>query len=73
MGYKLKLEKLMFERRINTKQLSELADIRWNTVNDMVNNKSKHWSIENLNKIMIALSLEDISELIEYVAEPPQE
>ncbi|WP_438497211.1 helix-turn-helix domain-containing protein [Paenibacillus sp. IHBB 3054] len=73
MGFKLKLEKVMYDKRINTKQLSELTDIRWNTVKDMVKNESKHWSVENLNRIMAALELKDISELIEYVEEPPQE
>jgi DNA-binding Xre family transcriptional regulator len=70
MGYRLKLEKLMYDKRINAKQLSELTGIRWNTVNDMAKNESKHWSVENLNKIMVALELSDLSELIEYVKEP---
>ncbi|WP_342480000.1 helix-turn-helix transcriptional regulator [Paenibacillus sp. FSL L8-0340] len=73
MGFKLKLEKVMYDKRINTKQLGELTGIRWNTVNDMVKNESKHWSVENLNRIMAALELKDISELIEYVEEPSQE
>jgi putative transcriptional regulator len=73
MGYRLKLEKLMYDKRINAKQLSELTGIRWNTVNDMAKNESKHWSVENLNKIMVALELSDLSELIEYVKEPPRE
>jgi len=39
----------------------------------MEKNRSKAWSPENLNKIMVALELDRIEELIEYVEEPPQE
>ncbi|PZT57726.1 hypothetical protein DN757_00445 [Paenibacillus silvae] len=35
----------------------------------MAENKSKAWSPENLNKIMMALELTDISQLIEYKKE----
>ncbi|MFB9327014.1 helix-turn-helix domain-containing protein [Paenibacillus aurantiacus] len=62
----LKLAQLMEARRINTKQLSEMTGIRWNTVDDLVKNKAKHWSPENLEKIMVALDVEDVSELIGY-------
>lgn len=67
---RLNLEHLMHQKRLNTRQLSEMTGIRWNTVDDMVKNKARHWSPENLDKIMVALEIEDISELIEYVKEP---
>lgn len=35
----------------------------------MAANKSKAWSPENLNKIMEALELDDIGQLIEYKKE----
>ncbi|WP_135553178.1 helix-turn-helix domain-containing protein [Paenibacillus cymbidii] len=44
-----------------------MTGIRYPTVLDMENNVSKAWSPENLNKIMAALELRDIGELIEYV------
>lgn len=66
---KLKLSELIEERDLNTRQLSKLTGIRWNTIADMAENKSKAWSPENLDKIMVALELDDISQLIEYYKE----
>ncbi|SFE11714.1 putative transcriptional regulator [Paenibacillus algorifonticola] len=66
--FKLKLDKVMAERGLNAKQVSELTGIRWNTVKDMEKNVAKHWSLENLEKIMVALELKDANELIEYEA-----
>lgn len=62
----LKLSEHMEEKRINARQLSVMTGIRWNTIDDMAKNKAKHWSPENLEKVMIALELEDITDLIEY-------
>lgn len=67
----LKLESIMTKKRVNTRQLSEMTGIRWNTIDDMAKNKAKHWSSENLNKIMVALELDDIGQLIEYKKEQP--
>ncbi|MDU7473637.1 MAG: helix-turn-helix transcriptional regulator [Paenibacillus macerans] len=66
---RLKLDKLLFDRRLNANQLSKLTGIRYPTILDMEANKSKAWSPENLNKIMIALDLDSVEELIEYVKE----
>ncbi|MNW34046.1 hypothetical protein D3C74_110150 [compost metagenome] len=63
----LKLEKILYDRHMNPNQLAKLTDIRYPTILDMVANKSKAWSPENLNKIMVALELNDPAELIEYV------
>lgn len=70
---RLRLREIMFEKRWNTRQLSEATGIRWNSVDDMVENRSKRWTVENLEKIMEVLAIEDISELIEYVKESPSE
>jgi|GEM_PF-1639137 len=70
--FRLKLEQLMLEKRYNTRQLSEATGIRWNTIDDMVKNKSKAWNVENLNKIAEVLNLTSAEELIEYVKEPTQ-
>ncbi|SEB27994.1 helix-turn-helix transcriptional regulator [Paenibacillus sp. 276b] len=66
---KLKLAELIDERGLNTRQLSKKTGIRWNTIADMAENKSKAWSPDNLNKIMEALELNDISQLINYEKE----
>ncbi|MCZ1265400.1 helix-turn-helix domain-containing protein [Paenibacillus tundrae] len=66
---KLKLAELIDERGLNTRQLSKMTGIRWNTIADMAENKSKAWSPDNLHKIMVALEIDHISQLIEYVKE----
>ncbi|WP_309120999.1 helix-turn-helix transcriptional regulator [Paenibacillus sp.] len=62
----LKLDQAMAMKGVNTRQLSEMTGIRWNTVDDMAKNKAKHWSPENLEKVMQALEIEDVADLIEY-------
>jgi len=66
---RLRLAEIMAERGLNPRQVSTMTGIRWNTVSDMAENKSKAWSPENLNKIMVALDLHDISQLIAYEKE----
>lgn len=66
---KLKLDRIMFDKKYNTKQLSEEIGVRWNTVDDLVKNRAKNWSPETLNKIMEVFGIEDINELIEYEKE----
>ncbi len=67
---RLKLDKLLFERRMSANQLSKMTGIRYPTVLDMEKNESRAWSPENLNKIMAALELRDVTELIEYIEDP---
>ncbi|MNP22495.1 hypothetical protein D3C76_1151680 [compost metagenome] len=66
---RLKLEECMNEKGINTRQLSTMTGIRWNTIDDMVKNKAKHWSPENLDRVYRALELKSLFDLIEYVEE----
>ncbi len=63
---KLRLDELLFEKRMNANQLSEMTGIRYATIDDMKKNKAKQWSVENLNKIMQALELQSVHELFEY-------
>ncbi len=63
---RLKLDELMEKKRYNARQLSEKTGIRWNTIDDMAKNLSKHWSPKNLEKIMEVLEIERIEDLIEY-------
>ncbi|MGG3278846.1 helix-turn-helix domain-containing protein [Paenibacillus solani] len=71
--FKLKLDKILFEKRMNANQLSELTGIRYPTILDMVKNKSKAWSPDNLDKVYKALELTSVTELIEYVNEEATE
>ncbi|RUS48387.1 helix-turn-helix transcriptional regulator [Cohnella sp. AR92] len=66
---RLKLCAVMGTKGLNARQLSEATGIRWNTIDDMMKNKSKAWSVENLNKIAKELGITDASELIEYKEE----
>lgn len=70
---RLKLDKLLYEKRMNMNQLSEMTGIRFPTISDMTKNRAKMWSRENLNKIMAALGLKSIDELIEYVPDEVNE
>lgn len=69
---KLKLNECMDKKGINTRQLSAMTGIRWNTINDMAKNKAKHWSPESLDKVYKALELESLLDLIEYDDEKKQ-
>lgn len=69
--FKLRLGQVMDEKRWNARQLSEATGIRWNTIDDMAKNKSKAWSVENLNKIAEVLEIKNVHELIEYVEDGP--
>lgn len=64
---RLKLGNIMYDRRLDAVKVADMSGVRYGTVLDMQNNKSKHWSPENLNRIMIALELKNVSDLIEYV------
>lgn len=66
---RMKLDKLLYDRHMNANQLSKLTGIRYPTVLDMCENKSKAWSPDNLDRVMKALELKDVGELIEYVEE----
>ncbi|WP_339295939.1 helix-turn-helix transcriptional regulator [Paenibacillus sp. FSL W7-1279] len=71
--FKLKLDRVLFEKRMNANQLSELTGIRYPTILDMVKNKSKAWSPDNLDKVYKALELTSVADLIEYVDEEATE
>ncbi len=66
---KLRLREIMFEKRWNAKQLSEATGIRWNSIDDMMENRSKRWSVENLEKVMEVLGIERVEDLIVYEKE----
>ncbi|MNV17407.1 hypothetical protein D3C71_1081950 [compost metagenome] len=65
--FRLKLEQILYDKRLNANQLSEMTGIRYPTISDMVKNKSKAWSPSNLEKVYRALELTCVDDLIEYV------
>jgi putative transcriptional regulator len=66
---RLKLDEILYDKRVTVNQLSKLTGIRWNTINDLAGNTARHWSPENLEKIMEALGIERIEDMIEYKKE----
>lgn len=68
---RLKLKEIMFKKDINARQLSTATGIRWNSIDDLMENRTKRWPVENLEKIMEVLEIESIEDLIENVQEPP--
>ncbi|WP_179292191.1 helix-turn-helix domain-containing protein [Paenibacillus campinasensis] len=70
---KFKLDEVMFRKGFSPTDLSEATGIRWNSIDDMMKNRVKRVSIKNIEKIMEALELEEISQLIEYKKDPTSE
>ncbi|EJW14468.1 helix-turn-helix transcriptional regulator [Paenibacillus alvei] len=70
---RLIIDKKLKELGWSNYKLHQLTGIRPNTINDLVDNKAKAWSPENLTKIYKALNLESIDDLLEYVEEEPKE
>jgi DNA-binding Xre family transcriptional regulator len=65
---RLKIDKILESRpEWSMYKLHIATGIRPNTVSDMVNNKAKQWSPENLDKIYKALELNSVDDLVEYV------
>lgn len=48
----------------------EVSLIGWNTIDDLAKNKAKHWSPENLEKIMAALEIKNVADLIKRIDSP---
>ncbi|RXZ84598.1 XRE family transcriptional regulator [Paenibacillaceae bacterium] len=63
---RLRIGERIEELGLNTRQVSQMAGVRWNTVDDLAKNKAKHWSPENLEKIMKVLDIKSVEDLIEY-------
>lgn len=68
---RLKLKEIMFKKGWNATQLSAATGIRWNSIDDLMENRTKRWPVENLGKIMEVLEIENVEDLIENVQEPP--
>lgn len=64
---RIKLQKIIDERGITQKQLSELSKLRPTTISELCNNIRTSINREHLEKVMIALDIKEISEVIEYI------
>lgn len=63
----IRLRVLLAERRITATQLSKMTGLSRNTISLIVTGKSKGIAFNTLDKIMMALEIDDISQLIQYV------
>ncbi|MEC0168630.1 helix-turn-helix transcriptional regulator [Paenibacillus graminis] len=66
---RIKLQEVLDERGMNQKQLSELSKLRPTTISELCNNIRTSINREHLEKVMVALGIKDISEIIEYIEE----
>ncbi|MDF2651808.1 MAG: family transcriptional regulator [Paenibacillus sp.] len=66
---RIKLQEILGERGITQKQLSELCKLRPTTISELCNNIRSTINREHLEKVMVALEIKDISEIIEYKEE----
>lgn len=64
---RIKLQEIINERGITQKQLSEITKLRPTTISELCNNLRTSINREHLEKVMIALGIKDMSEIIEYI------
>lgn len=63
---KIHLSKLLGERRMTQKRLSELTGIRRNTINEWYNEITASLKVEHIDKICEVLGC-SVDELVEYI------
>lgn len=66
----LKVKDLLEQKRITQKRLAEIANMRESTISDIVRGTRTVINFEHLSRIAEALDIQDISQLIDFVAEP---
>ncbi|MCR8641486.1 helix-turn-helix transcriptional regulator [Paenibacillus sp. N1-5-1-14] len=66
---KSKLDDLLIKHKLDQRSLHKITKVREATIGDMANDENKTFTRENLNKIINALGIEDIDELITIVDE----
>jgi putative transcriptional regulator len=69
MKIEIKLKNLLIERDIEQKQLAEMTGLTERTISELVNNKVKRVPKEALEKIAVALKINDLNEIITLVNE----
>ena len=61
---KFRLKELADDHHISLRELARLSNIEPSIINKMANNKRNSIYIEHLERIAVALNLEDISDII---------
>lgn len=63
---KMKLKKILEEKGMSQKELSEKTNIRESTISDIVRENKTVINYEHLSKISEALEIQNISEIIDF-------
>ena len=63
---KLKVKELLEERNITQKKLAQISGIRESTISDIVRGTRTVINFEHLSKIVEALEIDNISQLIDF-------
>ena len=69
MYLKSRLKILLAERDMNQKDLAERTGLTTRLISEIVNNKVKMYPKEALEKIMVALDIANLGELLELINE----
>lgn len=72
MYLKSRLKVLLAERDMNQKDLAEKTGLTTRLISEIANNKVKMYPKEALEKIMIALEIDNLGELFQFVQEEPK-
>lgn len=67
MYLKSRLKVLLAERDMNQKDLADKTGLTTRLISEIANNKVKMYPKEALEKIMVALDINDLSELLQSV------
>lgn len=69
MYLKSRLKVLLAERDMNQKDLAERTGLTTRLISEIANNKVKMYPKEALEKIMVALEINDLGELLQRIDE----
>ena len=69
MYLKSRLKILLAERDMNQKDLAEETGLTTRLISEIANNKVKMYPKESLEKIIMALNIEDLNELFSLIEE----
>ncbi|WP_139996294.1 helix-turn-helix domain-containing protein [Paenibacillus paridis] len=66
MILRIKLKKILKERKMTQQQLSILSKVTQSKISNLCNNNLKELNIRNIERIATALDIEDITELLVF-------
>lgn len=64
---KSNLKEVLIKHGIDQKTLHKISNVRESTIGDMVKDENKMFARDNLNKIINALDIKDIDELLSII------